>query len=246
MSEETVKKTLIGKLAEACDAVGGIEKKGRNEMQKYNYVKAADVAKAIRHELFKRGVVVIPSEKEFSETHRIKTQKFVGQEVKEGEMVCWKLVTDYTIHDSESDEKIVITAIGVAMDSGDKAIYKCKTGAIKYFLRTLGLIPDEKDDPEADDSVDEAISGRQSMPKPPIRKTLPIQPVPSVAIKKPLFPELPKEESFSVKFWRTAKAAHKTEIAVREYIGGLGYESTAEIPPNKHQEALNWAAGVDA
>jgi hypothetical protein len=88
-----------------------------------------------------------------------------------------------------------------------------------------------------------AASGKDvkevSMPKPPAKKPT------------TLFPELPKEakpngESFGAKFWRKAKAAHKTEIAVREYIGNLGYESTAEIPPNKHQEALNWAAGVDA
>jgi hypothetical protein len=72
-----------------------------------------------------------------------------------------------------------------------------------------------------------------TMPKPPAKKPA-------------LFPELPKEESFSVKFWRKAKAAHKTEIAVREYIGSLGYESTGEIPPTKHQEALNWADGVGA
>lgn len=146
MPEEAIKK-LAEKLAEACDKVGGIAKKGKNTQQNYNYVKAADVAKAIRHELFERGIVVIPDEV---------SCEFVEFSTKTGTVMkeC-RLKTAY--HITDGSETIIVHGYGVAMDAGDKAIYKAKTGALKYFLRGLGLIPDEKDDPEADESVDKVL-----------------------------------------------------------------------------------------
>lgn len=152
MSEPT-KKSLIQKLADACDAVGGIEKKGKNEKQGYKYLKAADVAKAIRHEFFSRGIVMTFDEKEFTQLRTIKTNSG-------GEMGEFMLRVDVTFHDGDSAEKLgPFGAYGVAMDTGDKAIWKAKTGALKYVLRGIGLIPDEKDDPEADKKVDEALDG---------------------------------------------------------------------------------------
>jgi hypothetical protein len=149
-SEKPERLSLAGKIAAACDAVGGVEKKGVNELQRYKYVKAADVAKAIRHELFSRGVIILADEKELAKTGEIPTRS--GGILRE-----FTLKVDYTLLDSDSDARFTVSAFGVAMDSGDKAIYKCKTGALKYFLRTLGLIPDEKDDPEADEEVDQKI-----------------------------------------------------------------------------------------
>jgi hypothetical protein len=152
MPRKITQKNLITKLAEACNAVGGVEKKGRNEHQKYAYVKAADVAKAIRRELFQRKVLLLSDEKEVSE-----------QEVTTNagtKMTKLTLKVEYTLRDGESEEKITTVAYGIAMDSGDKAIYKAKTGALKYFLRGLGIIPDERDDPEADEGVDAATDGR--------------------------------------------------------------------------------------
>lgn len=143
------KKSLVAKIAEACDAVGGIEKKGKNEKQNYKYLKAADVAKAIRHEFFSRGVILVFDEKEFVQIRTIKTNSG-------GEMGEFMLRGEFTFYDSESGDKLgPLGAFGVAMDTGDKAIWKAKTGALKYVLRGIGLIPDEKDDPEADGKVDE-------------------------------------------------------------------------------------------
>ncbi len=138
MSEEV--KNLIAKIAEACDAVGGVEKKGTNTTQNYKYVKAADVAKAIRHELFSRGVIVLQDEQ---------PPEYVEVQTKTGATMCeCRMAIEFTLTDGKERENI--TGYGVARDSGDKAIYKAKTGALKYFLRGLGLIPDEKDDPEYD------------------------------------------------------------------------------------------------
>ena len=147
MPEETeqLRQNLVKKLAEACNEVGGVEKSGRNQAQGYNYVKAADVAKAIRKELFSRGIVIIPNEV---------SCEFVEFTTNKGTIMreC-RLCTEYQISDGLT--MLPFKGWGVAMDSGDKAIYKAKTGALKYFLRGLGLIPDEKDDPEHDGEVSE-------------------------------------------------------------------------------------------
>jgi hypothetical protein len=151
--ENPARKTLAAKLAEACDTVGGIAKKGRNTAQGYDYVKAADVAKAIRHELFTRGVVILPNEVECT-TKQIQFQNAKGEMRNSNEVV---IRTAYTITDGA--ETLIVHGYGVAWDSGDKAVYKAKTGSLKYFLRGLGLIPDEKDDPEADEGIDRATRG---------------------------------------------------------------------------------------
>lgn len=140
MAETAERKSLVTKLAEACDAVGGLEKKGRNKEQGYEYLKAADVAKAIRHELFSRGIVIVPNETEFSQ-ERFQTNS--GKSATE----C-KLTVIYKVTDGV--EILEFQAFATARDFSDKAIYKAKTGALKYFLRGLGLIPDEKDDPETE------------------------------------------------------------------------------------------------
>jgi len=136
---------LIKALAEACDAVGGVEKKGTNEAQRYKYVKAADIAKAIRHELFGRGIVILQSE---HEPDFVEVQLAPDRDGKPRSTFEVRICTDYTLTDGVGS--VTLSGWGVARDSGDKAIWKAKTGALKYFLRGIGLIPDEKEDPEYD------------------------------------------------------------------------------------------------
>ena len=136
---------LIKALAEACDAVGGVEKKGTNEAQRYKYVKAADIAKAIRHELFGRGIVILQSE---HEPDFVEVQLAPDRDGKPRSTFEVRIRTDYTLTDGIGS--VTLSGWGVARDSGDKAIWKAKTGALKYFLRGIGLIPDEKEDPEYD------------------------------------------------------------------------------------------------
>lgn len=148
-------KRLVAKIAEAMDAIGGVEKKGRNERQNYPYLRAADVAKAFRHELFKRGVILIANEKnlqhEMVETNSGGKMRFVT------------LTIEYTLQD-ELEKSEPVQAFGQAMDAGDKALWKAKTGALKYYLRGLGILPDEKDDPEADEEVDKSVGPPQVRP----------------------------------------------------------------------------------
>ena len=113
MANLTQSQSLVAKLAEACNAVGGVEKKGRNEFQRYNYVKAADIAKAIRHELFERGILVIIDEKEWAPNGTITLNSG-------NTLPLMQLRAEITFQDAT--EKLgPFTAFATAMDSGDKA-----------------------------------------------------------------------------------------------------------------------------
>jgi len=147
-----VKATLVRKLAQACNAVGGVEKKGKSPDVHYQWLRWAEVAAALRHELFKRRIIVTSEELDC-------------------ETKLWKAMTGamfrhvtlkvkFTLRDGESGETLDFVHFGIAMDAADKAIYKAKTGALKYFLKGLGLLPDERDDPEADETVNDHTDPR--------------------------------------------------------------------------------------
>lgn len=154
-NEIVAPQSLVDKVAEACNAVGGVEKRGHNQKQNYKYLKAADIAKAFRHELFKRGVILESNEKSLVEKE---VQTLSG-----GSMRYATLTVDYTLRDNSSSLG-PYTKHATAMDSGDKAVYKAKTGCQKFFLKDFGMIPDEKDDPEADEEVDKAAGPPQLRP----------------------------------------------------------------------------------
>lgn len=153
---ERKSQTLVAKLAEACAAVGFVPKRGENKRRdgtvNYNYVKATDVANALRIEFFSRNIILACDEKECRQTRTIKTNSG-------GEMAEFLVYANFTFHDGDTGQTLgPLGAFGIAMDTGDKAIYKAKTGALKYVLRGIGLIPDEDSDPETDEKVDEFVS----------------------------------------------------------------------------------------
>ena len=217
---DTVTKSLVEKLSEACDAVGGVEKKGRNETQNYAYVKAADVAKAIRHELFSRGVMILPHEHK-PEWREFQTMK--GTTMRE----CILQVT-YRITDGSSE--MFMSAYGVSMDTGDKAIYKAKTGALKYFLRGLGLIPDEKDDPE----MDEPLVDKKA----------------ETAYKKEFAKQTADQHrkitpAEAKVFWAAVKKGGKTEQQVRDRFRTMKIAGTEHMLYTDYEAELKWAAGME-
>lgn len=58
---------------------------------------------------------------------------------------------DFILSDTKTGYSMTFTHTGIAFDKGDKALYKAKTGALKYFLATTFLVA-TKDDPERDDN----------------------------------------------------------------------------------------------
>lgn len=218
-------KSLIAKLAEACNAVGGVEKKGRNDFQKYAYVKAADIAKAIRRELFSRGILVLIEEKEWKVDRVIKTNS--GADVP-----VMLLHAEITFRD-EKDSLGPFSAYATAFDSGDKAIYKAKTGLLKYALRGIGLIPDEKDDTEFDEAVDEQTNDPEGQDFADIRKSQP---------KK-----RGKIADYQVRSWDAAcHASGKTAEQIAKYLRvRWSTASVTELTPEDFKEAIKWAVGTE-
>jgi hypothetical protein len=219
---------LVKKLAEAMEKVGGVEKKGRNQAQSYDYVKAADVAKALRHELFQRGIVIIPDEVECLN----KQLTFTNAKGDQRQVNEVQVKTAY--HITDGSETLTMSGYGIAWDSGDKAIYKAKTGALKYFLRGLGLVPDEKDDPEADESVDKVLvdkKAEKSYKKDYEKRT--------ADQARKITPSEAKV------FWAAVKKGGKTDDQVKAYFKSLKIDRTEAMLYTDFDGCLKWASGME-
>lgn len=138
-----VKLSLVGKLAAVMGEVDWVPKDGVNQFHKYSYATEAGIVNAVRGSLAKHGVMIVPSVKS---TEWVAVQTSAGK----NERLC-RLVVHYRILDSESADVIELDMLGEGQDSGDKAFYKAMTGATKYALLKLFLIP-TGDDPENEDA----------------------------------------------------------------------------------------------
>lgn len=131
-------KSLLTKLVEITAVVERIPKNGHNDKQNYDYALESDIKDVVRKEMSERDLVLISSELSRNKSElqgRNGVQQLVTLEVQ------------FTIFDAETGESIQFTGFGDGQDFGDKAVYKAKTGALKYALTTLFLIP-TGDDPE--------------------------------------------------------------------------------------------------
>lgn len=151
--------SLVRKLANVMGAVERVPKTGHNKFHHYDYATESDITSAVRSAMASEGVVMIPTV-ETVEWSVVETQ---GGKKERMCTVNWL----FTLLDADSDAKIEFRNIGQGQDSGDKAFYKAATGAVKYALLKLFLIP-TGDDPEVDspDSVPteaEITEGKRKM-----------------------------------------------------------------------------------
>jgi len=132
---------LVAKLSMVMKEVERIPKRGSNAFHGYKYAMEADVADVVRQELVRQGVMLIPSLKAY-ELHPL---------LKKGEpagVICY---ATYTFTATDGTGSISFDVLGAGSDNpGDKAPYKAFTGAEKYALMKLLLIP-TGDDPERDE-----------------------------------------------------------------------------------------------
>lgn len=131
--------SLVRKLASVMGACERVPKTGFNKFHNYAYATESDITAGVRAEMAIQGVMMIPTVEavEWSEV-------LTGSGKKE--RLCtvnWL----FTLLDADSEQKIEFRNIGQGQDSGDKAFYKAATGAVKYALLKLFLIP-TGDDPE--------------------------------------------------------------------------------------------------
>jgi hypothetical protein len=122
-------KSLISKLALIYGEVGNLTKTGTNEVQRYKYAEAAEVANLVRPLFSKHGLTLTPTDITVVDAH---------EESRDGKasMKYLTLVYHWTISDSTSGETLPIVSVGSGFDSGDKAAYKAATGAFKYAIMT--------------------------------------------------------------------------------------------------------------
>ena len=144
-------KGLYAKLAEVASEIGYVEKNGRNDFHKYDYVTEADLIEAVRSKLTDRNVVLMPSVKE------VRERPYVTD--KDKQSCVTTVIVAFTFIDADSGETHEAEWAGTGDDAGDKGLYKAYTGALKYFLMKAFQVP-TGDDPERD-------NGRQSAPAVP-------------------------------------------------------------------------------
>lgn len=115
-----------------------LEKSGKNDFHKYAYTTASDVLEPVREACNANGLILFAS---VTDSRVDRGQAWVNVKL--------------TCADPESGESIECHAAGYAEDwsykdnkpTGDKAVYKAETGAIKYAVRLMFCLPSE-DDPE--------------------------------------------------------------------------------------------------
>lgn len=145
-------KNIAGKLVKIMEECSVIRKNGTNDFHKYKYATSADVLEKVNASLVKHKVaaIVLP---EIIESNDVTTSKGNIEH-----LVTVKV--DITLIDNDSGESIAIAGIGSGQDSGDKAVMKAQTAAIKYAYM-LSLAISTNDDPEADSRTDESANTQE-------------------------------------------------------------------------------------
>lgn len=136
---------LAAKLNAAMADVGYIQKDKRNSSQGYNYASEAAI-KAAFHKAFATHGIQFYWSTDGAQMDKYEIEGSNGtRTVFQATIKC-----TYRFIDMETGEYIEGMAMGVGQDSGDKAIYKAITGAIKYAL-TANFLVETGDDPEEDE-----------------------------------------------------------------------------------------------
>lgn len=142
------RRSLITKLCEVMESVERIPKSGFNSFLNFAYVTESDLADAIRGELAKRKIFILPNVTDVKRTpHEVETKAGIRKTQLTEIMVQWTFI------DGESGESQTIYIPGVGEDNVDKGFYKAFTGSEKYMLMKTFLVP-TGDDPERESKTD--------------------------------------------------------------------------------------------
>lgn len=137
---KTTTNSLAGKLIEVMRECGYVRKDAKNSFHKYSYASAAAILEKVNEALCKNGLATLMKSEILSHTIEGK-EKFVTVKV------------TISLVDADTGERMEISGIGSGQDSGDKAIAKAQTMALKYaWMMSLNI--STGDDPEADESTD--------------------------------------------------------------------------------------------
>lgn len=155
MSDAPAQKNLIQKAAAVMAQVEHVPKNGWNDFHKYHYATEADITTCVRAAMAEQGLMLIPT------VDKVDWTKISGPK---GEDRLATLTVKFTLTDGVESREFII--LGEGQDRGDKATYKAMTGALKYALLKLFLIP-TGDDPEKEEG-DRPEQQRPPMQRPPV------------------------------------------------------------------------------
>tara|TARA_R100000734_G_C3290623_1_gene82486 strand:+ start:112 stop:774 length:663 start_codon:yes stop_codon:yes gene_type:complete len=144
MEQQHTQSQSIGKLVQALSSsiaeIGAVQKTGKNNFHKYSYASAEDISRAVQPAFAKHGLVLVL--RKICKSTRTTEGKNQHVEIE----LQYRLA-----HISGEWMDLEIPSEGI--DNGDKATFKALTGALKYALVQLCLIPTgddvEKDSPTA-------------------------------------------------------------------------------------------------
>lgn len=136
---------IAAKLVKVMKECGYVQKNGINDFHKYKYATCADVLEKVNAALTKHGIVSIAT------PELIQMQDVATNKGNTERLATVKL--EILLVDTESGETVKLTGMGSGQDSGDKAVMKAQTAALKYAY-LLSLAISTGDDPEAEISVD--------------------------------------------------------------------------------------------
>lgn len=215
---------IAKKLTLAMAEIDAVTKKGRNDKQQYNFVRAADVANEVRTALVNNSIAF---------TYDVSECRNWEKASNSGSMLNYcHIKVDCLFIDSESGESVTAGAVGWGMDSGDKAPYKAMTGALKYIMRMTFLIPDESD-PE--NEKEESPRMQIVKPQPPPPKNLTQALIASVSF-------ITEEQRLYFIESATKRGKSKNDIVVA--LKAAGINKTNEIPSVDYDSWVDWAGGA--
>lgn len=236
---------LATKMVAAMKDIDAVLKNGRNDFQKYNYVRAADVANEARKAMIAHGIAF---------TYDVVDSKH-WESTKEGKSTNYfcELTVNVTFTDADSGESMSGRVVGWGTDTLDKAPFKAMTGAVKYALRMNFLIPDESD-PE-DTTLEEMRQTKVQQPQTQ-RAARPDAPEPSDAdddfdahmaqaqqVRQPQVRTGPAiSEPQAKRFFGIAMGSGKSKAQINDYLAGKGYGHTNEIVKSDYEACCEWAA----
>jgi hypothetical protein len=163
---DTTKLNLYQKLLKITEAVGTIEKTGRNSQQNYAFIEQAQIVAELRPQLAKWGVVIIPETVGRTVDRYTKTVPGYkpNDPPKEQATIHANVVSRYTVVNADNpDEKFTSEWDGgEALDTSDKATNKAITASYKTYVMKLFNISDKED---ADSESPEVPAQRSNEPR---------------------------------------------------------------------------------
>lgn len=141
MSDVAEKPTVFEAWSNVMSEVQSISKDSRNSQQGFNFRGIDAVMNTVGPVLRKHGVIVVPmAQKADAERYTTKNG---------GQMVNRTVEMGFTVYGPRGDHFNGI-AFGEAADSGDKAMTKAESVALRTFLLQSLMIPTDDPDPDAE------------------------------------------------------------------------------------------------